>query len=161
MKKLYHGSNVEIEKPDLAKSKPYKDFGQGFYLSPGKAQAQALAKQKTAQLQEGQPCVTVFEIDEQVLFKSADLKVKVFDDYCEEWAEFILANRSRNRAQPTHEYDVVIGPIADDGVTYQLRRFSAGIIPMKQLIEELKYAKGPTIQYYFGTERALTYLKKL
>ena len=33
MIKLYHGSNVRVEKPDLKKSKPYKDFGQGFYLS--------------------------------------------------------------------------------------------------------------------------------
>ena len=28
--KLYHGSNVVIENIDLAKCKPYKDFGQGF-----------------------------------------------------------------------------------------------------------------------------------
>ena len=33
--KLYHGSNIEIITPDLSKSKPYKDFGQGFYLSAG------------------------------------------------------------------------------------------------------------------------------
>ena len=31
--KLYHGSNVEIKDIDLNKSKPNKDFGQGFYLS--------------------------------------------------------------------------------------------------------------------------------
>mgnify|MGYP004442876817 FL=1 len=28
--KLYHGSNTIIENIDLAKSKPYKDFGKGF-----------------------------------------------------------------------------------------------------------------------------------
>lgn len=28
--KLYHGSNVEVIIPNLAKSKPYKDFGKGF-----------------------------------------------------------------------------------------------------------------------------------
>ena len=49
--KLYHGSNMEIDKPDLSRSKPFKDFGQGFYLSPGYEQAHALAKQKTDQLQ--------------------------------------------------------------------------------------------------------------
>ena len=49
--KLYHGSNMEIAKPDLSRSKPFKDFGQGFYLSPGYEQAHALAKQKTDQLQ--------------------------------------------------------------------------------------------------------------
>ena len=43
----------------LSRSKPFKDFGQGFYLSPGYEQAHALAKQKTDQLQSGEPCVTV------------------------------------------------------------------------------------------------------
>ena len=30
---LYHGSNCEIEKIDFAMCKPYKDFGQSFYLT--------------------------------------------------------------------------------------------------------------------------------
>ncbi len=138
--KLYHGSNMEIDCPDLSRSKPFKDFGQGFYLSPGYEQALALAKQKTEQLLTGVPFVTTFEFDE---------------------AEFVFVNRDRDRVHPAHSYDIVIGPIADDGVTYQLRRFRMGVIPMDKLIEELKYAKGLTIQYYFGTERALSYLKKL
>lgn len=87
--------------------------------------------------------------------------MKIFDDYCREWAEFILANRDRNRIHPAHDYDMVIGPIADDGVTFQLRRYIVGTISMENLIEELKYAKGITIQYFFGTLHALTYLKKL
>ena len=30
---LYHGSNMVFKTPLLAKCSPYKDFGQGFYLS--------------------------------------------------------------------------------------------------------------------------------
>ena len=30
---LYHGTNAEFGEIDLCKSKPNKDFGQGFYLS--------------------------------------------------------------------------------------------------------------------------------
>lgn len=93
MKKLYHGSNVEIEKPDLAKSKPYKDFGQGFYLSPGKSQAQALAKQKTAQLQEGQPyraCPYLSKevmrlTEEQIKFMQEDLSIEIIQILMDEW----------------------------------------------------------------------------
>lgn len=48
--KLYHGANIEISSPDLSRSKPFKDFGQGFYLSHDYEQAHALAKQKTEQL---------------------------------------------------------------------------------------------------------------
>jgi len=89
------------------------------------------------------------------------LDIRIFDDYSEEWAYFILANRDKYNTKPVHHHDIVIGPIADDGVTFQLRRFSTGIIPMEKLIEELKFHKGKTIQYFFGTEKALNYLKKL
>ena len=158
--KLYHGSNVEVQKPDLSKSKPYKDFGQGFYLSSNYEQAAALAVQKVAMLKVGAPIVSVFEFNEQLL-QSDVMSVKLFDDYCEEWAKFVLQNRNKAAIHPVHSYDVVVGPIADDSVTYQLRRFMSGIISMEVLIEELKYAKGITIQYYFGTSLALSYLQKL
>lgn len=40
--KLYHGSNIIIEQIDLSKCKPYKDFGQGFYLTEIKEQAEQI-----------------------------------------------------------------------------------------------------------------------
>ena len=46
MIRLYHGSNQKIEVPDLQHSKPFKDFGSGFYLSPDKQQAWDMAFQK-------------------------------------------------------------------------------------------------------------------
>ena len=62
---------------------------------------------------------------------------------------------------PAHNYDIVIGPIANDAVGLQIRRFMAGLIDKDQFIKELKYMKGVTIQYFFGTEKAIRYLKKL
>ena len=43
---LYHGTNVDFSEVDLKKSKPNKDFGQGFYLSREYAQAMDMAKTK-------------------------------------------------------------------------------------------------------------------
>ena len=160
MIRLYHGSNVKIEVPDLTHSKPFKDFGKGFYLSPDKQQAWDMAFQKVNQTKEGKAEVTEFLFDE-TLMTSDRLKVLSYSDYSEEWALFVLANRDRLREQPIHEYDIVYGPIADDGVTYQLRRYVGGVISLPRLVEELKYAKGITFQYFFGTERALKQLKKL
>jgi predicted RNA-binding protein YlxR (DUF448 family) len=57
MIRLYHGSNQKIEEPDLAHSKPFKDFGRGFYLSPDKQQAWDLAFQKVSQTQQGKAVV--------------------------------------------------------------------------------------------------------
>ncbi len=160
MIKLYHGSNVKIDVPDLAHSKPFKDFGRGFYLSADKQQAWDMAWQKVSQIREGKAEITEFLFDESVM-SSADLKVLSYPDYCEEWALFVLANRDRNGMHPIHDYDIVYGPIADDGVTYQLRRYEGGLISLTQLVEELKYAKGITFQYYFGTQKALQQLQKL
>ena len=64
------------------------------------------------------------------------------------------------RQQPIHQYDIVYGPIADDGVTFQLRRYQSGVISIEELVKELQYAKGITFQYYFGTENAIKYLRK-
>lgn len=47
---LYHGSNIAIEKIDLEKSKPYKDFGMGFYLSESEEQAMDMARLKSFML---------------------------------------------------------------------------------------------------------------
>ena len=160
MIKLYHGSNVKIDVPDLAHSKPFKDFGRGFYLSADKQQAWDMAWQKVSQIREGKAEITEFLFDESVM-SSADLKVLSYPDYCEEWALFVLANRDRNGMHPIHDYDIVYGPIADDGVTYQLRRYEGGVISLSRLVEELRYAKGITFQYFFGTDRALQLLKRL
>ena len=157
---LYHGSNVKIEFPNLEKSKPYKDFGRGFYLSADKNQALRMAEQKTLQLLIGEPIVSEFEFDETLL-QSNELKVKIFEDYSVEWANFILQNRDVHNQHPIHEYDIVYGPIADDGVTFQLRRYQAGTISIDELVKELQYAKGITFQYFFGTSLALEKLKRL
>ena len=157
---LYHGSNIQISIPDLSKSKPYKDFGRGFYLSADKRQAMRIAEQRTLILQSGEPTVTAFTFDETLLH-GGELKVKVFNEYCEDWAEFVLMNRDVAVTQPCHDYDIVYGPIADDGVTFQLRRYKAGAITLKELVKELQYSRGITFQYYFGTQRALDKLTKL
>jgi hypothetical protein len=67
---LYHGSNVEIEAIDFSKSKPGKDFGVGFYLSPDENQALEMAGKK-ARLLGGIPIVTRYEFDEEAV--KADL----------------------------------------------------------------------------------------
>lgn len=86
--KLYHGTNMVFDKIDLRKSKPNKDFGQGFYLSPDYGQALNMAKIKAEQQQEGEPIVMEFEVEEGDM---KDLHTLVFDDYSEQWAEFMLA----------------------------------------------------------------------
>ena len=153
---LYHGSNVEIETINLDKCSPYKDFGKGFYLTDIKEQAKQMAVRRTRIAGEGKPTVTAYSFDERLL-ENSSLQVKLFDTPSKEWALFILANR-KGLMQPV--YDIVIGPIADDGVVFQLERYMHRLITLDTLVEELTYRK-LNRQYFFGTERAIRLLKKI
>lgn len=155
--KLYHGSNVEIESIDLARGRRGKDFGKGFYVNPDYMQAVEFCSSVIRREGVGVPTVTSFDFDESALNV---LNVMRFDGYSKEWAEFILMNRNNISDVPAHDYDIVVGPIADDGVGTQIRRLSRGFITFDAFLEELKYSK-VSIQYFFGTEEAIKYLKKI
>ena len=155
---LYHGTNAVFDEIDLTKSKPNKDFGQGFYLSREYTQAMDMAKIKVEQLESGVPTVITFEADET---KMLSLKVLRFDDYSEEWAKFILLNRNNASRQPAHDYDIVIGPIANDRVGVQLWKYENQSIDLPTLVHNLRNMKGITFQYFFGTDRAIKILKRL
>ena len=155
---LYHGTNADFGEIDLGKSKPNKDFGQGFYLSREYTQAMDMAKTKVEQMESGFPTVLSYEVDEEQM---AGLHVLRFDDYSEEWAKFILLNRNNPSSKPAHDYDIVIGPIANDRVGVQLWKYETHSIDLPTLVHNLRNMKGITFQYYFGTERAIRLLRRL
>lgn len=161
MLKLYHGSNVVIDKIDLSRSKRGKDFGCGFYLNPHKKQAMEMAMRTTQRLKEGEPILNTYLFDDSLIKTgNSPLSIKVFEEYSVEWAEFILMNRRNLSDNPAHSFDIVVGPIADDTVGLQMRRFMQGYISVERMIEELKF-NSPAIQYFFGTELAISCLRKI
>ena len=153
---LYHGSNMVVEQIDLDKSKPNKDFGKGFYLSESVEQAMEMAAFKTSLLG-GEPVVTKFLFEESAMRCSA-LRIKVFEDYSEEWADFVFANREGNEVE---HYDIVYGPIANDKIGLQIRKLKDGSIDKAEFLNRLKYMKGVTYQYFFGSEAAIMFLTRI
>lgn len=155
---LYHGSNVAIEDIDLAKCRPYKDFGKGFYLTDIRHQAERMAA-RTVKMFRGEPTLTSFDFDLNLAVKQG-LKIKIFKSPDEEWARFVMANRDINVSQPCHDYDIVIGPVADDTIARLLRMFMENFISEEQLVKELTFSQA-TSQYFFYTEAAIKMLKKI
>lgn len=160
---LYHGSNMEINNIDLAKCRPYKDFGRGFYLTIIKEQAFKMAD-RVARIYGGNACVTAFEFIED---NAEYLKVKSFDTPSKEWAMFVINNRNRDfndisspDCNNDNKFDIVIGPVADDDLALLFRQFSNGYIGLDTLIREMKF-KQLTNQYSFHTENAIKCLKKV
>ena len=47
---LYHGSYCEVKKPDLSMCAKRKDFGQGFYLTTSREQAESFVKTSIVKL---------------------------------------------------------------------------------------------------------------
>lgn len=160
MIRLYHGSNVAIEQIDLSRSKRGKDFGQGFYLNANQDQAMEMAIRTTRFLNEGTAILSCFEFDEDKAINSG-LNIKVFSDYSEEWAEFVVMNRKNNSEVPAHPYDIVIGPIADDTVGVQIRRFIMGYLSASALVKELRFKGDHAVQYFFGTPKAVELLRRI
>ena len=155
---LYHGSNVSIETVDLSKSKRYKDFGQAFYLSAEREQAMKMAEAKVVQFG-GEEAVTAFEFDKTHLSSNC-FRVKSFDGYTREWAEFVFNNRDESQ-DFEHNYDIVYGPIADDYVGLQIRDFKRHAITFEQFLQNIHYHKGITYQYAFCTQKAVDSLVRI
>lgn len=160
---LYHGSNLKINKIELTKCKPYKDFGQGFYCTTIKKQAEFMAE-RVVRRQGGIKTINSFELDEGI-FNDKEINIKKFDKPSKEWAKFILNNRDRNftysnskECNSDNKYDLVIGPVADDDIIVLFRTFVNGLIDIDTLIKELTY-KELTDQYSFHTIKAIKYLK--
>lgn len=157
--RLFHGSILKILEIDLSKSRLDKDFGKGFYLSDNEEQALKMAKIKS-RLFGMPPVVSQFEFNE-IALSDGSLNVLRFNGYSKEWAEFIFANRKSSQTGFTHDYDLVIGPIANDKIGVQVRLFEDDEIDLDTFLERIKYIKGITVQYYFGTEKAIKTLTTL
>lgn len=161
---LYHGSNLDIQKIELLKCRPNKDFGQGFYLTTIKEQAIRMA-QRVSRMFGGNAVLNVYEFDDSILERN-ELNIRKFDSPSIEWAKFVITNRNASRIKNPQEdnnidnrFDIVIGPIADDDLALLFRQFTDGAISVEILVEEMKFKK-LTNQYSFHTENAIKYLTK-
>ena len=163
--RLYHGSNTDIKEINLAMCRPYKDFGQGFYLTVMKEQAEKMAK-RVARIYGGSPVLNEYDIDDSFL-EMKDLRIKDFGmETSEEWVRFIRNNRDRKFADFSsqecnfdNKYDIVIGPIADDDMALLFRQYENGMITFENMLRGMIYKK-TTNQYSFHTERAIRLLRK-
>ncbi|MDE6270627.1 MAG: DUF3990 domain-containing protein [Muribaculaceae bacterium] len=155
--KLYHGSNVMIEKVDFSKCHPFKDFGCGFYLTDNIEHARNMAFRRVLRFG-GEECVSAFRFNYE---KAAEkLRIKIFDKPSEEWANFVMMNRSEDISHPSHDFDIVIGPIADDSVVMSFRLFQDGYISISELVKRLEYKELST-QYFFHNTNAINYLDRI
>lgn len=148
---VYHGSCCEFENIDFNKSHNRRDFGKGFYTTILQSQSKEWGYRLS--LREKKKKYFVYEY---IFEENSVLNVKRFDALSEEWLEFIKKNRSRGGLQ--HDYDVVIGPVADDNTMETVQLYIANILTVSEAVERLRYSKVNN-QVSFHTEKALQYLQ--
>lgn len=147
---LYHGSHLEIDKPDLEHSRDNVDFGRGFYTTPIYEQAVKWCGKFKRRGENG--IVSKYAFDMESL---QQWKVLEFASYSEEWLDFILSCRS---GKDITDYDIVIGGVANDKVFNTVELYFEGLIDKKEALNRLCYEK-PNLQICFRTEEVLKALQ--
>lgn len=143
---LYHGSFVEVRKPDLLHTRADVDFGRGFYTTPIREQAINWCGKFKRRRQNA--FVSIYELDETAFDR---LKVLSFEFYSEEWLDFVLACRS---CKDVSDYDIVIGNVADDKVFNTVELYYDNLIDKSEAIKRLRYEKS-NLQLCLKTQVAL------
>lgn len=136
---VYHGSYAIVEHPQIILGRNTKDFGAGFYCTVIREQAERWAKRYNT------PIVNTYTVR-----MDTGLNILEFKEMTEEWLDFIIACRHG----VTHNYDIVIGAMANDQIYNFIADYIDGIITREQFWSMAKF-KYPTHQINFCTQKAL------
>lgn len=134
--KIYHGSTFLVKQPSLGILNYRTDFGKGFYTTTDIEQAKkwTIIKKKRLEKEDNKDIhqyVNVYEYTE-----NKNLNILNFENATEEWLKFVFKNRQSDEL--VHQYDIVIGPVADDNLYQVLVSYENGIYDMEETIKRLK-----------------------
>lgn len=144
---LYHvGFNI-IEEIELNYGRKNADFGQGFYLSSNYEFSTKWAKVR----KENDTIINKYFLN------TDDLKILEFKSRDEKWFEYIFKNRNGYN-DIYKDYDVIIGPIANDTIFDLYGIVTSGLIDNNLALKILNV--GPLyFQVVIKTEKAKSNLK--
>ena len=140
---VYHGGYQPVKEPEIRIGRNTKDFGNGFYCTIIKEQAQRWAKRYDTKI------VSIYDV-----CLNPKLNILDFKEMSEKWLDFIVACRSGKM----HDYDIVIGAMADDQIYNFISDYMDGVITRDQFWVLAKF-KYPTHQIAFCSEEALKCLE--
>lgn len=134
---LYHGSYTEVSSPLVKLGRDKVDFGQGFYLTMLKEQAEAWAKTISERKKKGaRAVVSTFSLNMERI-KEEGYRVKTFERYDLAWLEYVIDSRKGGALQ--NQYDLVEGGVANDNVIDTVEDYEHGVITAEQALGQLKY----------------------
>ena len=159
---LYHGTIVPFKRIDVTRGRGRRDFGRGFYMAVSADQAigmmhkkfrEALTRRKDSRTVDFTKTLYKIRLKPEVV---DTLKIKVFAAADTEWLDFILMCRASEGVP--HDYDLVVGPTADDDTMMALKFYHDGAygIPgtpaAKQLLLQVLETENLGIQCHIGKQ---------
>lgn len=151
--KIYHGSTIIVEKPEIRPSQSFLDFGTGFYTTTSYKQAERWAKIKMRRQKTNIGYVSVYEFDYESARQQTD--IFRFQTANMEWLNFVVGNRRGDMLSKAE--DMLIGPVADDNVYRSIRLFETGVLEAEETVKRLK-TETLQDQWTFRTEKMLSFL---
>ena len=139
MIKLYHGSIIEVKKPLVGVGRKKVDFGQGFYMTRMRKQAELWAKAVAGRQPGTTATLNIYMFDIAKAMQIAAESYKKFEQYDLEWLEYVIDSRKGGKRQS--RYDVVEGGVANDNVIDTVEDYENGIITAEQALGQLAYKK--------------------
>lgn len=160
---LYHGTVSKFSHIDVLYGRGRKDFGKGFYMAVSKSQAIGMMNKKYRESirrspakREGDFQKILYEIKLDVK-ELKTLSIKIFEAADLEWLDFVLMCREQGGLP--HNYDLVIGPTADDDTILCLKSYWSGLYgkPGSKSAKEILLLNLETenlgIQYFIGKQK--------
>ena len=136
---LYHDSYMAISNPSAKVGRKNLDFGQGFYVTKIKEQAQEWAKIVASRKgRNGTPVVSAYMFDE-IAAEANGVRFKRFDSYNIEWLDYVVD--CRKGKDISADFDIVEGGVANDSVIDTVEDYEKGIITAEQALGQLRYKK--------------------
>jgi len=153
---IYHGSTVPVEVPKILKSNRKLDFGEGFYTTFNREQAERWSVRVARRLKANACIISEYNFDLESAEK--ELRVIRFEQPDEIWLDFVSANR--NGFVLAEPYDIVIGAVANDAVYTTVTLYERGILDKETAIKQLKVQELYN-QILFHTEKSLQFCQYL
>ena len=139
MMQLFHGSDVVVRKPLVKVGRKKVDFGQGFYLTLLREQAESWARTIASRTRNRKPVLNIYKFDEQAAHVMIGNRYKVFAAYDMVWLDYVVDCRKGGEAQS--QYDIVEGGVANDNVIDTVEDYENGIITAEQALGQLAHKK--------------------
>ena len=132
---VFHGSYMEVARPEVGCGRARVDFGRGFYVTSLRDQAVAWARAVARRHRGGVAVLSAFEFDMERAKALSGARYKNFAAYDLDWLDYVVDCRNGGTLQD--QYDVVEGGVANDNVIDTVELYENGDITAEQALGQL------------------------